>query len=378
MLFMKKILFFLLVLVTTGCHLQNDNTTATLIDSLGRMGAEQENDDLDSLMFAIPRNGIKSIVPAEDFSKAPALFKAFLEAFRRIDPPFELTETTLDKTDEDWDREAHLDKTFYPYILDKKAYDDINAILNPKESFYDFYKFYPIAKIGEYINYQTFIIAKRYLDGNGQQDSYDLMTFANNGKLLSSIQIGAFEASEETFMIESKVFSTRNLIEIEQSYFNYLTKNWDVELEARYFLDKFGQVYQQYEQRLNSVGGTTTNIAPNRYQLAFPSAAEFETYFAKFQQAIRKNDKAALAELITFPHLRIAVEELFVEIKSETELFERYELIFPKSLRQKIVKQNLKNLIINSDGIGLTDGTLWFKRIGVDNEGQLVVGILIN
>lgn len=336
---------------------------------------------VDTASLPIQGNGVKHIQPIYSFAEQPDLFEIFLQALDSLDLPLSIEENMLDKTDESWAKETALPTKFYPYLLDKEAYEYAASVVNPKEQLNDFYKVYPVGLLGEFPFYYSTLIATRYLDGNGQQDFYYMLTFAKNGTLLSSIEVGAFEASTVTYMKTAKLFEQGNLVEVSKMEYNFETRVWDMLTKSQYFLNNVGNIYAQFEDlsvTIDEIQQIENQRVENKYGAAFRSPNEFENYFSKFQQVIRKNNKDEISQLLTFPHLRISIEEIFLDIKSKEEFLQKYEMIFSPALRKKIVKQNLDDLIIQPDGVGLSDGSLWFKRVGMDNSGRLIIGVFVN
>jgi hypothetical protein len=81
-------------------------------------------------------------------------------------------------------------------------------------------------------------------------------------------------------------------------------------------------------------------IAPCLAQPTGAHAAEFNAFYAKFQDAARANDKQMLADMIAFP-----VEDWSVErkgdvqteaIKDRADFLKRYDLLFTASMRKHV------------------------------------------
>jgi hypothetical protein len=106
--------------------------------------------------------------------------------------------------------------------------------------------------------------------------------------------------------------------------------------------------------------------------------SDFQNYFLSLQREVRNSSANGILNYITFPHLRVSYEEHFQDIKTREEFLSQYDIIFNESLRKKIGKQDFNSLILNGDQIGLADGSIWFKRLGRDNDGKLVVAITVN
>lgn len=370
---MRYLYLIILFILTIACTEINSNPSANLIHSLERKSDSEPINTVDSSFLPAIGNGIKHILPQKDFINDYPLFQEMLQEFIYVDLPYELDELLVDRTNEEWKSQPVLNEKFYPYLIDGKDFLTIKNIVNPREAFKDFYKVIPIAKLGEKDFYNTIIYVIRYLDGNGQQDFFYLTTFNSEGTFLSSIEIGALEASAATYIKTAKI-STDNIIEVNHSNFNTATNDWQKTSKSQYFLDNTGQFYSQFEdipiKMLESKEGIET--------ASFAKLADFKNYFKLFQNEIRKNSPNEIAKYITFPHFRVSYEEHYQDIQSKEQFLVEYQTIFNESLRKKIVRQNFNDLIFNENEISLSDGSMWFKRIGRDHDGRLVVSITVN
>lgn len=359
--------------MTLACTETNSNPSANIIGSLDNKSTENLSANIDSLYLPSVGNGIKHILPQKDFTNDYVLYQEMLQEFIYVELPYELDGLTVDRTDEEWKNQPVLNKKFYRYLMDGKDFQTVEGVVNPRESFEDFYEIHPVAKLGEKEFYNSIIYVVRYLDGNGQQDFFYLTTFNSEGTFLSAIEIGALEASAETY-IKTAQINSDNIIKIHHADFDGQADDWVKTSESQYYLDHTGQVYSQFENK--PVGNA--KIENGKETASFVKISDFQNYFNLFQNEVRKNAPDKILNYVTFPHFRVSYEEHYQDIKSKKEFLAQYDVIFNESLRKKIARHSFDDLIFNGDEIGLSDGSMWFKRIGRDNDGRLVVAISVN
>jgi hypothetical protein len=370
---MKQLATIIFLLTILACNETNSNPSASLSGSSPEKNTNELMSSLDSLYLPTPGNGLKHIEPQQDFSNHFGLFKELLQQFKYVKLPFELDGLIVDKTNEEWEKNQALDKRFYRFLMDRKAFQMAKSVVNPMEAFEDFYKVYPIVKLEEQDFYNTLIYLVRYLDGNGQQDFYYLTTFNSNGIFLSGIEIGALEAATQTY-IKTAQISSDNMIKVHHADYDEKIDDWIKTRESQYFMDNTGQVYGQYEDKIigqSKSDGSETNTS-------FIKMSDFQNYFLSLQKEVRNNSAKGILNYITFPHLRVSYEEHFQDIKTKEEFSSQYDVIFNESLRKKIARQDFNGLVFSGEQIGLADGSIWFKRLGRDNNGKLVVAITVN
>lgn len=359
--------------MTLACTETNSNPSPNISSSLEKKSTLDLSANIDSIYLPPIGNGIKHILPQKDFSNDYVLFQEMLREFMYVELPYELDGLVVDRTDEEWEHQPVLNKKFYRYLMDRKDFQTVEGVVNPMESFEDFYKVYPVAKLGEKEFYNTIIYVVRYLDGNGQQDFFYLTTFNSEGTFLSAIEIGALEASAQTY-IKTAEINTDNIIKIHHADFDRKADDWVKTSESQYYLDNTGQVYNQFENKPTGNSKTEEGTAA----ASFVKMSDFQNYFTLFQSEIKNNTPDKILNYITFPHFRVSYEEHYQDIKSKSEFLVQYDIIFNESLRKKIARQKFNDLIFDGDQIGLSDGSMWFRRIGRDNDGRLVVSITVN
>jgi hypothetical protein len=370
---MKHLATIIFILTILACNETNSNPSANISGSFPEKRTSELTSSLDSLYLPIPGNGLKHIQPQQGFSNYFGLFKELLQQFKYVKLPFELDGLVVDKTNEEWEKSQALDKRFYRFLMDRKDFQMAKSVVNPMEEFEDFYKVYPIVKLEEQDFYNTLIYLVRYLDGNGQQDFFYLTTFNSNGVFLSGVEIGALQATGQTY-IKTAQISKDHIIKVHYADYNEKIDDWVKTRESQYFMDNTGQVYGQYEDKI--IGQSKSDDSGTN--ASFIKMSDFQNYFLSLQREVRSNSPNGILNYITFPHLRVSYEEHFQDIKTKEEFLSQYDIIFNESLRKKIARQDFSGLVFNGDQIGLADGSIWFKRLGRDNDGKLVVAITVN
>ncbi len=370
---MKHLLIVLLLTTILACTETNSNPSANISGILKDKANSNLTSGMDSLYLPLPGNGVKQIQPQKDFVNNFELFQQLLKEFKYVKTPFELDGLIIDRTDEDWAKIPNINEKFSAYLIDAKDFITAKKVVSPLDAFEDFYKVYPIAKLGEEEYYYTLIYLVRYLDGNGQQDFFYLTTYNSNGVFLSGIEVGALEASSQAYIKTAQIGSD-NIIKVQYSNYDEQVGNWVKKKESQYFLDNTGEVYTQYENKiLGSSKGDDDKVAYSAMK-----TSDFANYFQQFQKEIRNNTPITLVNYITFPHFRVSYEEHYQDFQTKSEFLAQYETIFNESLRKKIIRQSVNELIVKQDEIGLSDGSIWFKCIGKDNDGRLIVAIRVN
>lgn len=87
-----------------------------------------------------------------------------------------------------------------------------------------------------------------------------------------------------------------------------------------------------------------------------------KNYLNQLQTAVKTNNKAAAANLMTYP-LRINEMKngkvIHRKIKNEKEFIRQYDSLLTDAIKKSILKSTVKDSISNYQGIGIVDGKLW-------------------
>jgi hypothetical protein len=87
--------------------------------------------------------------------------------------------------------------------------------------------------------------------------------------------------------------------------------------------------------------------------------APYEASVAKLQAALRKEDRKAVARLVSYP-LRVNVDRCPKHIKNSRQLGRYYEVAFPAKLRKRVIADK-PPYMTNWRGLGVASGELWLE-----------------
>ncbi len=90
-------------------------------------------------------------------------------------------------------------------------------------------------------------------------------------------------------------------------------------------------------------------------------AQKSRTFLSELQAAVKAEDKAKVAALISYPVLVIRGDRK-THIKTKAEFLNRYDAIFDAHVRQVIAQQSAKCLFGNYQGAMIGDGEVWFRE----------------
>jgi hypothetical protein len=84
-------------------------------------------------------------------------------------------------------------------------------------------------------------------------------------------------------------------------------------------------------------------------------------FLAKFQDALKQNDHAAVAALVNYPLL--ATPDKKIHIRSRAQLLANYDSVFNPEVRAAILKATADDVWGNSRGFMVGRGVIWFDAI---------------
>ncbi|MFZ0313817.1 MAG: hypothetical protein WAL85_14005 [Candidatus Korobacteraceae bacterium] len=90
-------------------------------------------------------------------------------------------------------------------------------------------------------------------------------------------------------------------------------------------------------------------------------AQKSRAFLAELQNAVKAEDKAKVAAMISYPLLVIHGEHK-IRVKSQAEFLKQYTAIFDAHVRQAIAQQSAKCLFGNYQGAMIGDGEVWFRE----------------
>jgi hypothetical protein len=90
-------------------------------------------------------------------------------------------------------------------------------------------------------------------------------------------------------------------------------------------------------------------------------AQKSRAFLTELQNAVKAEDKAKVAAMISYP-LLVIHGSLRTRIKTKAEFLGQYEAIFDAHVRQTIAQQSAKCLFGNYQGAMIGDGEVWFRE----------------
>jgi len=90
-------------------------------------------------------------------------------------------------------------------------------------------------------------------------------------------------------------------------------------------------------------------------------AQKSRAFLSDLQDAVKSEDKAKVAAMISYPLLVIHGDRK-TRVKTKVEFLNQYETIFDAHVRQAIAQQSAKCLFGNYQGAMIGDGEVWFRE----------------
>jgi hypothetical protein len=97
-----------------------------------------------------------------------------------------------------------------------------------------------------------------------------------------------------------------------------------------------------------------------------PECSGAIAFLAKFQDALKRHDREAVASLVNYPLLVTAGGK--IRIRSRAQLLASYQRVFTAPVRAAILKANADDVWGNSNGFMVGGGVIWFDAIIPRNE----------
>ena len=92
-----------------------------------------------------------------------------------------------------------------------------------------------------------------------------------------------------------------------------------------------------------------------------PDCPDAIAFLAKFQDALKRNDHAAVAALVNYPLL--ATPDKKIHIRSRAQLLANYDGVFNPEVRAAILKATADDVWGNARGFMVGRGVIWFDAI---------------
>ena len=99
--------------------------------------------------------------------------------------------------------------------------------------------------------------------------------------------------------------------------------------------------------------------------------AAAEKFFHELQKAVADDDRAKVATMIAVPIVAYTGRRK-VRFRSKLEVLKKYDLVFNQKVKQALARQNVSDLFVNSQGIMVGDGEIWFNQISGSDEFKVI------
>ncbi|RXZ77786.1 hypothetical protein EBB07_27310 [Paenibacillaceae bacterium] len=124
-----------------------------------------------------------------------------------------------------------------------------------------------------------------------------------------------------------------------------------------------------WAEKSTTSSGSAVTLAPaeqntNPYDNAgIDDPKEFTNFLDQLQKHVAKNNKAAVAELVSYP-LRVNHDGKSLIIKTKKDFIARYNQIFTDEIKKKLLAQQADTVFVNWKGVMVGDGEIWIGQTG--------------
>ena len=127
------------------------------------------------------------------------------------------------------------------------------------------------------------------------------------------------------------------------------------------------------------IGGVSAETIEERMEALFEESQPYIDFFKKLKAAVAADDQKVVARMVEFP-LEVTLPEGKKTIENKKEFIEHYDVLFTPEVIEIIAKQKKDKLFVNSNGVMIGQGEVWFSGLGKDkyDDGVIVKIIAIN
>lgn len=125
--------------------------------------------------------------------------------------------------------------------------------------------------------------------------------------------------------------------------------------------------------------GAAHAAGPSKQEYAsagIKNPAQLTSFFKTLQEAIKKNDKSAVAAAVDYPLTEVSLDGKDSSIKNKDEFIANYDAIMTKQVKDAVLKVNMKDLYVTDKRVMLpgfgADGRVRFWLIGVAEDVRIV------
>lgn len=99
--------------------------------------------------------------------------------------------------------------------------------------------------------------------------------------------------------------------------------------------------------------------------------AAVESFLHDLQEAVSKNERAKVASIIAYP-IKVRVGRHREIIRKKSDLLKRYDSVFNQKVKEALGKQKVSDLFVNSQGVMVGDGEIWFNQMAGSKNIRIV------
>ena len=110
----------------------------------------------------------------------------------------------------------------------------------------------------------------------------------------------------------------------------------------------------------------------NRFAVAgVDDPRQVEEFLSELKDAVERDERARVASLVSFP-MRLNSARRKALVRSRRDFLRRYESIFTHEIKQVLKGQRESELFVNSEGVMVGAGEIWFAPVGRDGRLKIV------
>jgi hypothetical protein len=93
----------------------------------------------------------------------------------------------------------------------------------------------------------------------------------------------------------------------------------------------------------------------------------YRSFFQELKTAVAAQDRTRVAGMVSYP-LTVRLDGHPVQLKTPQELLAHYAQLLPPSTQQALASQSYEALFVNSQGVMIGNGQIWFSGVCQDER----------
>lgn len=99
-----------------------------------------------------------------------------------------------------------------------------------------------------------------------------------------------------------------------------------------------------------------------RLDLLFGEHDPYRAFLRELQGAVAADERSRVAAMVSYP-LRVKIHARVVHIGTTQQFLRHYDELLPPATRALIAAQSYEGLFVNSQGVMIGSGQLWFSGV---------------